>query len=169
MKSRINWQSDRDRKCVELLTGLFRDAAIAVPCDAEHSRSATSLGCALPNAPTRGQSRHARMGAGTSLRENRSATQPRFSLRDTTSPQRTQRLHGRMTNVFGRGRCHSPSFLNRWFTCLKWKSREQSFSSSPGLKCLAAPGSAFRTARKSASSRPACLILQVFIAASCTR
>src|SRR5882757_1558927 len=29
---------------------------------------------------------------------------------------------------------YNPSFLNRSFTSLKWKSREQSCSSSPGLK-----------------------------------
>src|ERR1039458_6187743 len=32
---------------------------------------------------------------------------------------------------------HSPSFLNRLFTSLKWKSSEQSASSSPFLKCFA--------------------------------
>src|SRR6267154_6185098 len=58
----------------------------------------------------------------------------------------------------------SPSFLNRLFTSLKWKSSEQSFSSSPFLKCFATSGSAFRTSRKSASSRPACLTSHVFIA-----
>src|SRR5271157_3773914 len=43
---------------------------------------------------------------------------------------------------------HNPSFLNRLFTSLKWKSSEQSFSSSPGLKCFATAGSAFRTSTK---------------------
>ena len=37
---------------------------------------------------------------------------------------------------------YNPSFLNRFFTSLKWKSSEQSFSSSPFLKCLATSGSA---------------------------
>ena len=37
---------------------------------------------------------------------------------------------------------YSPSFLNRFFTSLKWNSREQSFSSSPFLKCFATSGSA---------------------------
>ena len=36
---------------------------------------------------------------------------------------------------------YSPSFLKRLFTSLKWKSREQSFSSSPFLKCFATAGS----------------------------
>ena len=62
----------------------------------------------------------------------------------------------------------SPSFLNRFFTSLKWNSSEQSFSSSPGLKCFATAGSAFRTSTKLASSRPACLTSHVFIAASWT-
>ena len=61
---------------------------------------------------------------------------------------------------------YSPSFLNRLFTSLKWKSREQSFSSSPFLKCLATSGSACNWVTKLASSRPACLTSQVFMAAS---
>src|ERR1039458_9276323 len=40
---------------------------------------------------------------------------------------------------------HNPSFLNRLFTSLKWKSSEQSFSSSPFLKCSATAGSARRS------------------------
>jgi hypothetical protein len=63
---------------------------------------------------------------------------------------------------------HSPSFLNRASTSLKWKSSEQSCSNSPFLKYLATSGSDFKTATKSASSRPACLTSQVFIALRCT-
>lgn len=63
---------------------------------------------------------------------------------------------------------YNPSFLNRLFTSLKWKSNEQSFSSSPFLKCRATSGVALRISTKSASSRPACLTSQVFMAASCT-
>src|SRR5271157_3016189 len=48
---------------------------------------------------------------------------------------------------------HSPSFLNRLFTSFKWKSSEQSFSSSPFLKCLATSGSAWSCSTKLASSR----------------
>ena len=59
---------------------------------------------------------------------------------------------------------YSPSFRNRFFTSLKWKSSEHSFSSSPVLKCLATSGSALSWLRKSASSRPACLACQVFMA-----
>src|SRR5208283_5041824 len=36
---------------------------------------------------------------------------------------------------------YNPNFLNRLSTSLKWKSSEQSFSSSPGLKCFATSGS----------------------------
>ena len=60
----------------------------------------------------------------------------------------------------------SPSFLNRFFTSLRWKSREQSFSSSPLLKCFATAGSDLSCSTKSASSRPACFTSHVFIAAS---
>src|SRR5664280_2097253 len=66
-------------------------------------------------------------------------------------------------------RTHSPSFLNRLFTSLKWKSSEQSFSNSPFLKYFATSGSAFRTSTKSASSRPACFTSHVFIALRWTR
>lgn len=67
------------------------------------------------------------------------------------------------------GQNYSPSFVNRASTSLKWKSSEQSCSNSPGAKCCATSGSALSCARKSASSRPACLTSQVFIALRWTR